>query len=130
MLQYKTATLFCCGKLEESLAHSQTMMARMPVRTPPHLASHGRVLYFSGQRREGTKFLMEAVSVTPGGNQARISLIVAQHEAGEHVQAAEHFQHLRRNTTNFSRAYFGRRWALIPEIRERFLSALGAYGLE
>jgi TolB-like protein len=130
MLQYKTATLFCCGNLEESLALSQTMMARMPVRTPPHLASHGRVLYFSGQQREGMKFLMEAVSVTPGGNQARISLIVAQHEAGEHVQAAEHFQHLRRNTTNFSSAYFGRRWTLIPEIRERYLSALGTYGLE
>jgi TolB-like protein len=131
MLQYRSATLFCCGQLDASLALSQAMMAKMIVRiAAPHLASHGRSLYFAGHEREGMKFLMDALAQASGGNQARMSLIVAQHEAGEYAQAAENFKILRSNTTHLSSSYFGRRWAQIPEIRQRYLLALGSYGLE
>jgi tetratricopeptide (TPR) repeat protein len=108
---------------------TQSMMENMPVRPPTHLASHGRTLYFSGQQRAGIKFLIEAVTQRPGTNQARMSLIVALHEAGEYTQAAEHYQQLLRNTTKLNASYFGKRWAYIPEIRDRYLLALGAYGL-
>jgi TolB-like protein/Flp pilus assembly protein TadD len=130
MLQFKSATLFWYGKLEQSLTTTQAMMKVLSTRPTPHLASHGRTLYFSGQQTEGIKYLMEAVAIAPGSNQARMTLIVALHESGEYAQAAEHFEHLRRNTIGFTTAFFGVRWAKIPEIRDRYLKALRAYGLE
>jgi TolB-like protein len=129
MLQFKSGTLFFCGKLEEALVSSKTMLSLSPVRPGPYLTSHGRILHFLGDETEGMKFLLEAVAHSSGNNQARMTLIVALHEAGEYTQAAQHYRQLLGNTTNLNTSYFGKRWACIPEIRDRYLSAMVAYGL-
>lgn len=92
-------------------------------------AAHlGRALVFQNNRAKGIELLSEFLVLTPGFNWARMALIVALEEMGEHSKAALHYAELLKYTRNFHRSFFGRLWDAIPNIRDRYIKALGAHG--
>jgi adenylate cyclase len=92
------------------------------------LAHRGRALVFLNRAAEGIENLTEYLVLTPGFNWARMALVVALEEAGEHSKAGQHYTELLKYTRNFKGTYFGRHWSAIPEIRDRYIRALTVHG--
>jgi TolB-like protein/Flp pilus assembly protein TadD len=119
---------FFSGRLEDSLRCAAESIALKSTRLGHGLAHRGRCLVFSGQEAEGITDLTECVILIPGQNWARMALIVALEETGEHVKAGHHYAELLKYTRNFNRSFFGRHWSAIPEVRDRYIKALGNHG--
>jgi adenylate cyclase len=120
---------FFSGHLEDALRCVEEAHAIAPMRTGGNLAAHqGRALVFLNRTEEGIEKLTQIVVLIPGHNWARMALIVALEESGMHSKAASHYAALLQYTRKFNRAFFGRCWSRIPEIRDRYVAALSAHG--
>jgi adenylate cyclase len=128
VLHFQAMVQFWLGQLNQALSTAEYALGVAPARSAVYLASRGRALVFLNRAAEGIVDLKESVVLSPGHNWARMALIVALEEAGEHAKAAEHYAELLKYTRRFDRAFFGRRWSKIPDIRDRYLKALGAHG--
>ena len=73
--------------------------------------------------------LQQSVMVAPGSI-ARMSLVVALEERGDHALAAGHFKTLLTHTNGFDEGYFGNRYTAIAPLRARYLAALRVHGLK
>jgi adenylate cyclase len=120
---------FFSGRLNDALRCAEESLAVASGRPLTGLADRGRALVFLNREAEGIENLSECVVMTPGHNWARMALIVALHETGEHAKAAHHYTELLKYTRNFDRTFFGRLWSAIPVIRDRYIEALSAHGL-
>jgi tetratricopeptide (TPR) repeat protein len=129
-MQFQSLALFFTGQLIESRIASERLIALTPIRQSHHLYSYGRTLLALEERESAISELQESVAVSPGNTQARMALVVALEEVGEHAAASEHFKTLLTHTNGFDEGYFGRRWSAIPEIRDRFVKALRIHGMK
>jgi adenylate cyclase len=130
ILQIKAMLLFFSGRFKESKDAMESLFPIVPVPQSYNAAIYGRTLFALGERSAAINVLQETLATSPGNNNARIPLIVALEEMGEHRRAGEHFKALLAHTTGFDEGYFGRRWSAIPDIRDRFVSALRVHGLK
>jgi adenylate cyclase len=128
-LTYESTLYFFFGRLDAALKMADRALEETSTHRESSLAARGRTLIFLDRRSEGIADLQECLLLTPGKTWARMPLIVALEETGEHAQAAYHFAELKKYTRNLDQAFFGRRWSRIPEIRDRYLKALGKHGL-
>jgi adenylate cyclase len=120
---------FFSGRLDHALRCAEQALVIAPSRPGANMPAHrGRALVFLGRVTEGIELLSEFVLLVPGHNWVRMALIVALEESGSHEKAAFHYAELLKYTRNFDYAFFGRRWSAIPEIRDRYIRALGAHG--
>jgi adenylate cyclase len=129
VMHFQAMVQFWLGQLNEVLSTAEGALVVAPARSTVYLASRGRALVFLNRAAEGIADLKESVVLTPGHNWARMALIVALEEAGEHLKAAEHYAELLKYTRHFDRAFFGSRWRKIPDIRDRYIKALEAHGM-
>jgi hypothetical protein len=129
-MQFQSLALFFTGQLVESRIASERLIALTPIRQSHHLYSYGRTLLALEERESAIRELQESLAVSPGNTQARMALVVALEEVGEHASASEHFKILLSHTNGFDEGYFGRRWSAIPEIRDRFVRALRTHGMK
>jgi adenylate cyclase len=124
ILNIHALMLFSTGRLEESKKLSESLIGIGPLRLPMYLNNYGRTLFVLGEHQEAIKVLQETLMATPGINGARATLIAALEEAGQHEDAAKHYALLLSHSNGFEKNFFGRRWDAIPDIRDRFVSAL------
>jgi TolB-like protein/tetratricopeptide (TPR) repeat protein len=129
-MQFRSLALFFTGQLNESKNVSESLITLSPVRQSHFLYSYGRTLLALGNRHTAIQELQESLTTSPGNSQARMALIVALEETGEHSAADEHFKALLTHTNGFDEGYFGKRWSAIPEVRDRFISALRKHGMK
>jgi TolB-like protein/Flp pilus assembly protein TadD len=129
-LHVRCIALFFSGQLMESRITLERLIVLTPIRQNHHLSSYGRTLLALEERESAIRELQEGVAVSPGNTQARMALVVALEEVGQHLAAGEHFKTLLTHTNGFDEGYFGRRWSAIPEIRDRFVRALRVHGLK
>ncbi len=130
VLHLRAEVLFYCGEFERALASSEASLLLSPtVKVHATLAVNGCILYFMNQREKAIKRLLEAVTLAPASNWARMALVLAYYEADDLSKAAEHFQLLQAHTTQFSSSYFARQFDAIPKVRSRFLRAFAALGM-
>ncbi len=130
ILQIRAMLLFFSARFDESRAAMESLFSIVPVPQSYNAAIYGRTLFALGERMAAINVLQETLATSPGNNNARIPLIVALEEMGEHRLAAEHFSKLLAYTTDFDEGYFGLRWSAIPELRDRFVTALRAHGMQ
>jgi TolB-like protein/Flp pilus assembly protein TadD len=128
-MHLRCIVLFFSGQLMESRVASERLIALTPIRQSLYLYVYGRTLLALGEWEPAIRELLESVTASPGNTQARMALVVALEEAGEHAAASEHFKTLLTHTNGFDEGYFGRRWSAIPEIRDRFVKALLRHGM-
>jgi DNA-binding winged helix-turn-helix (wHTH) protein/tetratricopeptide (TPR) repeat protein len=130
VLHLRAEVQFYRGEFEQALASSEASLHLSPtVKVHATLAVNGCILYFMNQREKGVKRLLEAVTLAPASNWARIALVLAYYEADDMSRASEHFQLLLAHTTQFSPSYFARQFDAIPKVRSRFLKAFAAMGM-
>jgi TolB-like protein/tetratricopeptide (TPR) repeat protein len=129
-LHMHATVLFYAGRLEESRKISASLSAFAPMRYSYYLAGHGRTLVALGERQEGILLLQDSLTLSPGLNSARVTLIAALEEIGQHASAALHYQALLENSIGFDGRYFDRRWSAIPEIGNSYHIALQAHGMK
>ncbi len=129
MLNIHAVILFFAGRFEESKALSESLFSIGPLRQSAYLAAYGRTLYALGDNKTAISLLEETLTFSPGTNTARITLVAAYEEAGQHTEAAKHYALLLANSNGFDVNHFGFRWVAIPEIRVRYLTALKAHGM-
>jgi TolB-like protein len=77
---------------------------------------------------EAVALLQKALSVSPGFNTARLTLLAALEETQQHASAADQYALLLRYSHGFIENHFGRRWNATPKLRARYLAALRAHG--
>lgn len=126
---FRSTVLFFCGQLDESIEVATSTLQHAPVRYTYFMGNLGRTLYVHRGDPKAIDLLREAVALRPTATQARITLVLAHHEHGEFSEARAHCRELMANTTGFSLRYFGRRWDRIDAIRQRYRTALAAYGV-
>ena len=129
VLQLRAVLLLYAGRPQEALAVMASCRAILPILRSPHMELLGRVFLALGQHEEAIQMLQQSVMVSPGSI-ARMSLVVALEERGDHALAAEHFKTLLTHTHGFDEGYFGNRYAAIAALRARYLTALRAHGLK
>jgi TolB-like protein len=129
-MQFRSHALFFSGQLNASKTVSESLIALAPIRQSHLLYSYGRTLLALEERQAAISELQECLTASPGNTQARMALVVALEETGQHMAAAEHFKTLLATTNGFDENYFGRRWSAIPEVRERFVNALKKHGMK
>jgi TolB-like protein/Flp pilus assembly protein TadD len=129
-MQFRSQVLFFSGQFNESKILSESLITLTPIRQSHLLHSYGRTLLALGERITAILILQESLTTSPGNTQARMALVVALEEMGEHQAAGEHFNALLTHTTGFDEGYFGLRWSAIPEVRNRFVSALRKHGMK
>lgn len=130
MLHFRAMILFYSGRFAESRATSESLIPLMSTRSNAVLGIYGRTLLALGECNLAINVLQETLALSPGNTQARMALIVALDEVGEHRRAQEHFQELHAHTHGFDESYFGRRWTAIPEVRDRYITVLRAHGMK
>lgn len=128
VLQLRAVFLLYDGRPDEALAVMASCRAILPILRSAHMELLGRVYLALGQHSEAIQMLRQAVMVAPGSI-ARMSLVVALEENGEHALAAEQFKILLTHTNGFDDSYFGNRYAAVAPLRARYLKALRAHGL-
>ncbi len=129
-MQFKSNVLFFVGQFTASRILAESLIALTPIRQSHLLYSYGRTLLALGERSAAINELQESLTASPGNTQARMAIIVALEETGQHMDAAEHFKALCATTNGFDENYFGRRWSSIPDVRNRFVKALLAHGMK
>ncbi len=129
-VNFHARALLYCGQLKEARATAEASINSMPNGHSTHLALLGRILVAMGDCETAIARLTQTLLLSPGNTQARMAIIVALHETGAHSLASEHFTKLRATTTGFDEGYFGRTWSAIPQVRDRYLSALREHGLK
>jgi DNA-binding winged helix-turn-helix (wHTH) protein/tetratricopeptide (TPR) repeat protein len=130
-LAHRAHVYFFSGQLDLVLSCAEESMA-VDVESAYSgfgVPSRGRALVFQNNLVQGIDDLTKFLVLTPGYNWARMALIVALEELGEHSKAAHHYTQLLKYTRNFDRTFFGRLWRAIPDIRDRYIKALGAHGM-
>jgi Flp pilus assembly protein TadD len=130
ILNTHAVILFFAGRFEESKTLSESLISIGPLRQSAYLAAYGRTLFALGDNKTAVSLLQETLSLSPATNTARITLIAAYEEAGQHSDAAMHYALLLANSNGFNANHFGYRWIAIPQIRTRYLAALEAHGIK
>jgi TolB-like protein/DNA-binding winged helix-turn-helix (wHTH) protein/Flp pilus assembly protein TadD len=128
-VNFHARALLYCGQFKEALATAEASINSMPNGHPTHAALLGRILVAMGDCKTAIARLTQTLLLSPGNTQARMAIIVALHETGAHGPASDHFTKLLATTTGFDEGYFGRAWSAIPEVRNRYITALGAHGM-
>ena len=129
LLNLRSLLLFHAGRFAEARTVAESFLTMLPNPPSQMYSNIGRILWVLGSSEKAHEFLQKAIALSPGSN-ARITLIVASHERGEHDLAAKHYNALLTHTSGFDERYFGRRWNAIPELRDRYVNALRIYGLK
>jgi TolB-like protein/DNA-binding winged helix-turn-helix (wHTH) protein len=129
-VNFHARALLYCGQLKEARANAEASINSMPNGHPTYLALLGRILVAMGECQTGIARLTQTLLLSPGNSQARMAIIVALHETGAPGLASEHFTKLLATTNGFDESYFGRAWSAIPEVRERYVTALRAHGMK
>ncbi len=130
MLGFRHLVLFGAGRFTDAKADFESIASMMPRAEIYILGNHGRVLLALGEHRAAVKLLQQTLTTKPGDNLARMTLVVALEELGDTQGAREHFRLLLAHTNGFDESFFGKRWAAIPEVRMRYVTALRAHGLK
>jgi TolB-like protein/DNA-binding winged helix-turn-helix (wHTH) protein/Flp pilus assembly protein TadD len=129
VLHLRSVVLLHAGRFEEALQNMLACRAIVPIPRATHLEILGRILLGIGDVEKATDALRQAVTLAPGSI-ARMSLVVALEESGQHELAARHFKTLLTHTNGFDEGYFGKRYGAIPQFRERYLKALRVHGIQ
>ena len=129
VLQLRGVLLMHAGRWHEARAVMDTCMTVVAAPASAYFEIMGRIHLALGEMDQAIHSLQEAVTVSPGSI-ARMSLVVALEEKGEHQKAAQHFATLMTHTNGLDEAYFGRRFDAIPDFRDRCLKALRVHGLK
>ena len=129
VLQLRAVLLLYAGRPQEALAVMASCRAILPILRSPHLELLGRIFLALRQHEEAIQMLQQSVMVAPGSI-ARMSLVVALEERGDHALAAGHFKTLLTHTNGFDEGYFGNRYTAIAPLRARYLAALRVHGLK
>lgn len=129
VLHLRAVVLLHAGRFQEALQNMLACRAIVPIPRGTHLEILGRILLGIGDVEKAIDALRQAVTLAPGSI-ARMSLVVALQENGQHELAAAHFKTLLTHTNGFDDGYFGKRYAAIPQFRERYLKALRAHGMQ
>jgi DNA-binding winged helix-turn-helix (wHTH) protein/tetratricopeptide (TPR) repeat protein len=129
VMAFHTHALFFSGRIDEAKTSAKMQLSLMTDRKTIFSHAYGRILLALGEREEAINVLGESLTVFPEHTVARMSLIVALEELGQHEKAGEHFKSLLAHTQGLDESYFGRRWSAVPEIRDRYLKAFRAHGL-
>ncbi len=129
VLQLRGVLLMHAGRWQDARAAMDTCMSVVAAPASAYFEIMGRIHLALGEMDQAIHALQEAVTVSPGSI-ARMSLVVALEEKGEHQKAAQHFATLMTHTNGLDEAYFGRRFDAIPEFRARCLKALHIHGLK
>ncbi|MGA8515871.1 MAG: winged helix-turn-helix domain-containing protein [Burkholderiaceae bacterium] len=130
VVNFHAWVLLYCGQLSEARSTAEASIKSMPNGHPTHLALLGRILVAMENCETAIARLSQTLLFSPGNTQARMAIIVALHETGEHALAREHFTQLLATTHGLDEGYFGRRWSATPEVRDRYICALRACGLQ
>lgn len=130
VLTFRHLVLFGAGRFAEAKADFESVASMMPTPEMYILGNQGRVLLALGEHLAAVKLLQQNLTTKPGDNLARMSLVVALEELGDTQGAREHFRLLLAHTNGFDEGFFGKRWAAIPDVRMRYLTALRAHGLK
>jgi TolB-like protein len=128
-VNFHARALLYCGHLKEAHATAEACINTMPSGHPTLLALLGRILVAMDDCQAAIARLTQTLLLSPGNTQARMAIIVALHETGAHALAGEHFTELLATTKGFDEGYFGRGWSAIPEVRDRYITALRAHGM-
>lgn len=128
VLTLRANVLSYSGQYEEAKAAIESAMATAPGGNQS--AVLGRICLALGDADRCIDLELQALNVMPGNSSARMTLIAALEEEGEHARAAEHFKILLATTIGFNEGHFGKRWQPTPELRERFINALRAHGMK
>jgi tetratricopeptide (TPR) repeat protein len=128
VLQLRAVVLLNAGRYQEALENVELCRAIVPIPRSTHMEVLGRILLATGDLEKATLALRQAVTLAPSSI-ARMSLVVALEESGQHELAAQHFKILLTHTIGFDEAYFGNRYAATPDLRARYLKALRAHGI-
>jgi TolB-like protein len=129
-VNFHARALLYCGQLKEARVTAEASINSMPNGHPTHLALLGRILVAMGECESAIARLSQTLLLSPGNSQARMAIIVALNETGAHGLASEHFAKLLATANGFDEGYFGRAWSAIPQVRERYVTALRAYGMK
>jgi adenylate cyclase len=130
MLNIHAVILFFAGRFEESKALSESLISIGPLRQSAYLAAYGRTLYALGENKSAISLLEETLTFSPGTNTARVTLVAAYEEAGQHADAAKHYALLLANSNGFDANHFGFRWVAIAQLKARYLVALRGHGMQ
>ena len=128
-LQLRGVLLMHAGRWDEARAVTDVCMTIVAAPSSAYFEIIGRIHLALGEMEQAIHALQEAVTVSPGSI-ARMSLVVALEEKGDHQKAAQHFATLMTHTNGLDEAYFGRRFDTIPDFRDRCLKALRVHGLK
>ena len=129
VLHLRAVAFLFLGQFQQAMAMMASYRAIVPILPSMYLEIWGRILLAMGDLDAAIQALQQALTLAPSSI-ARLSLIVALEEKGEHVMAAEHFKTLLTHTNGFDEGYFGKRYDLIPGIRGRYVNALRVHGLK
>ena len=122
VLTLRANVLTYSGRFEEAKAVIESSIAANPEGNASAVLA--RLYLALGQPNRCIELVMQALNVHPGNCGARMMLITALEEKGDHARAAENFKILLTTTTGFNQGYFGKRWQLIPHLRDRHIKAL------
>jgi adenylate cyclase len=129
ILHTKTVVLFYAGQFAESKALSEQLLSFDTLPQSNYLVGgYARTLFALGEYAPAIALLQQALSVSPGLNTARLTLIAALEETNQHATAVEHYALLLRYSHGFIENHFGRRWNATPALRARYVAALRAHG--
>jgi tetratricopeptide (TPR) repeat protein len=129
-VNFHARVLLYIGQLKEARATAEASINSMPNGHPTHLALLGRILVAMGDCETAIARLNQTLLLSPGNTQARMAIVCALHETGKPDLAGEHFSKLMATTNGFDEGYFGRAWSAIPEVRERYVTAVRAHDQE
>jgi tetratricopeptide (TPR) repeat protein len=130
VINFHARVLFFNGQMREARAVAESAISLMPTGNSTYAALLGRILVTMGDHEAGIARLTDTLVVNPGNSQARMAIILALHETGMHALASEHFTELMATTNGFDEGYFGRGWSAIPQVRDRYVAALRAHGMQ
>ncbi len=129
VLHLRAVAFLFLGQFQQAMAMMASYRAIVPILHSMYLEILGRILVAMGDLDAAIQALQHALTLAPSSI-ARLSLTVALEEKGERIEAAEQFKTLLTHTNGFDEGYFGKRFDLIPGVRERYVNALRVHGLK
>ncbi len=128
ILHIETVALFYAGQFAESKALSEKLLSVDTMPQGTHLVGYARTLFALREHASAIALLEKTLTVSPGFNTARLTLIAALEETNQHDSAVEHYDLLLRYSHGFIENHFGRRWNATPALRARYVAALRSHG--
>lgn len=128
ILHIESIVLFYAGQFAQAKTVSEHLQSVDTMPQSTHLVGYARTLFALGELAPAMSLLQKALSVSPGFNTARLTLLAALEETNQHASAAEHYALLLHYSHGFIENHFGRRWNATPALRQRYVAALRAHG--